>query len=225
MHQPTSSGGDTFRRAHPLVDTLATERVLAVVRANKISDVAGLCAALVAGGIRVVELTFTTPDLPRLLTEASRTDAIVGAGTVLNAVDARTAIEAGAQFLVTPGLGQESAEIVRVGHDGGVAVVLGAMSPSEVLTAMQQNADIVKIFPARSAGPQFCSDLRGPFPDVRLLPSGGVTADNAQAFLDAGVLAVAAGTGVVPPAAVESSDWTTITDRARAFRHSLSNAP
>jgi 2-dehydro-3-deoxyphosphogluconate aldolase/(4S)-4-hydroxy-2-oxoglutarate aldolase len=200
-----------------LIDALSVDRVLAVVRAAKIPDVAGLCNALLGGGIRVVELTFTTPELPRLLAEAARTDVMVGAGTVLSAENASQAVEAGAQYLVTPGLGLEAADIVRIGHDAGVDVVLGAMTPSEVMTAMQLGADLIKIFPARVGGPQLCADLRGPFPDVRLLPSGGVTADNAQAFLDAGCLAVTAGTGVVPPEAVESSDWATVTERTREF--------
>lgn len=224
MRHTQSPLGAASRRANPLIDTLAADRVMAVVRAARIDDVSGLCDSLLSGGIRIIELTFTTPDLPRLLGEAARTDAIVGAGTVLNAETARRAVDAGAKFLVTPGLGLEAVEIVHVGHDAGVAVVLGAMTPSEVLTAMQLDADIIKIFPARAAGPQFCADLRGPFPNVRLLPSGGVTADNAQAFLDAGVLAVTAGSGVVPPAAVESSDWTTITDRTRAFLASIHTA-
>lgn len=224
MQHTLSSSGDDLRRTHPLINTLSTDRVLAVVRAAKVPDVAGLCESLLTGGIRVIELTFTTPDLPRLLSEAARTQAIVGAGTVLGAESAQQAVDAGAQFLVTPGLGLEAADIIRVGHDAGVAVVLGAMTPSEVLTAMQLDADIIKIFPARAGGAQFCADLRGPFPNVRLLPSGGVTADNAQAFLAAGCLAVTAGTGVVPPAAVESSDWATITNRARAFVASVSTA-
>lgn len=221
MHQSATTSGDPTPASQTFVGTLQDERVLAVVRAKSVPDVTALCAALVKGGISVVELTFTIPELPRIMevaaNSAAQTGAFVGAGTVLTASDARTAIDAGARFLVTPGLGLHAAEIVGIGHEAGAAVVLGALTPSEVLTAMQLDADVVKIFPAATAGPSLFKDLLGPFPGARLLPSGGVNVGNAQAFLAAGALAVSAGSGVVTPVAVESGDWDTITDNARAF--------
>lgn len=227
MHQPTAPSAGWAPEARRVLTALRADRVLAVVRAASLVDAQGLCASLVDGGIRVVELTFTIPDLARHLTVATRSaaqcGALVGAGTVRTAGHARVAVDAGAQFLVTPGLGEASAEIVQIGHAAGAAVVLGALTPSEVLSAIQQGADAVKIFPARLGGPQLFTDLRGPFPDAHLLPSGGVTADNAQAYLDAGALAVSAGTSVVPPTAVQSSDWASITDSAKKFCAALSS--
>jgi 2-dehydro-3-deoxyphosphogluconate aldolase/(4S)-4-hydroxy-2-oxoglutarate aldolase len=201
------------------LDLLRSDRVLSVVRAPAIGDARDLCSALVAGGIHVIELTFTTPDLPKHLERAASGDtgAVVGAGTVQTAAQARTAVEAGARFLVTPGQGPEAAAIVAAAHDAGVPVVLGSLTPSEVMTAVALGADAVKIFPAHQFGPKYLKDLNGPFPGVPLVPSGGVNAGNARAFLDAGALAVSAGTDVVSPADVAAGNWSDITAKAKAF--------
>lgn len=205
------------------LDLLRSDRVLSVVRAPAIDDARDLCSALVAGGIHVIELTFTTPDLPKHLARATSGDtgAVVGAGTVQTAAEARQAVDAGAQFLVTPGQGPEAAAIVAAGHDAGIHVVLGALTPSEVMTAVALGSDAVKIFPAHHLGPKYLKDLAGPFPGVPLVPSGGVHAGNAREFLDAGALAVSAGTDVVAPADVGASRWDDITAKAAAFRAAL----
>ncbi|GAB2552790.1 bifunctional 4-hydroxy-2-oxoglutarate aldolase/2-dehydro-3-deoxy-phosphogluconate aldolase [Kribbella endophytica] len=201
------------------LDLLRADRVLSVVRAPEIGDARDLCSALVAGGIHVIELTFTTPDLPKHLERAASGDtgAVVGAGTVQTAAQARTAVEAGAKFLVTPGQGPEAAAIVAAAHEAGVPIVLGSLTPSEVMTAVALGADAVKIFPAHQFGPKYLKDLNGPFPGVPLVPSGGVNATNARAFLDAGALAVSAGTDVVSPADVATANWSDITTKAKAF--------
>lgn len=204
---------------------LLEQRVLAVVRAPSVPDPAALCAALAEGGIRVVELTFTITGVEKHLAAAAAHAAsaqgagtVVGAGTVLGADQARAAIDAGASFLVTPAVGRFAEEVMTVARDAGVPVMLGAFTPSEVLSATDLGADVVKIFPASLGGPRHLADLRGPFPDVALVPSGGVTADNARAFLDAGALAVSAGTGVVPPQAVADAEWGRIAEATRVFR-------
>lgn len=211
-----------------VLEALARDRVLSIVRAPRIDDVVALAEALSAGGIRVLELTFTTPGLTDLLRDAAaaaaRTGAFVGAGTVTSADHARAALEAGARFVVTPGLGRDAGEIVQVAHRAGAAAVLGALTPSEVMTAVALGADVVKIFPARAVGPTYLSDLHGPFPDVPLVPSGGINAGNARAFLDAGALAVTAGTSVVAPADVEHARWADVTRNAAAFCAALDPA-
>lgn len=207
------------------LELLRTDRVLTVVRAPAISDARDLCAALVAGGIHVVELTYTTPDLPRHLERAAitaaETGAIVGAGTVETGTQALQAVEAGAQFLVTPGQGPEAGAIVEAAHAAQIPVVLGALTPSEVMTALALGAAAVKIFPAHQFGPKYFKDLNGPFPGVPLIPSGGVNTTNARDFLAAGALAVSAGTDVVSPADVASANWSEITAKAQAFRQAL----
>ena len=204
----------------PITAQLAADRSLVVVRAAVIPDAAQLCAALVEGGIRTVELTFTSPDLLPSLRRAAAvpSGAVVGAGTVLTADDARAAIDAGARFLVTPGI---RPDVARVATEAGVPVYLGAMTPTEVAMAVDLGSSAVKIFPADRLGPGYLKDLKGPYPEVRLLPSGGINAANAREYLAAGALAVCCGTSVVPPAAVESGDWAGITDRAREFSRAL----
>jgi 2-dehydro-3-deoxyphosphogluconate aldolase / (4S)-4-hydroxy-2-oxoglutarate aldolase len=209
-----------------LLDMLREDRVLSVVRADRIPDAAELCHALVRGGIRIVELTFTTLDVlshvRRAAATANSTGAVVGVGTVMTAADARAAIDAGAQFLVTPGLRPDVAEeaVTR-----GVPVFLGAFTPSEVAQAVDLGSTAVKIFPAGQLGPKYLKDLHGPYPDVPLLPSGGISEGNARSFLDAGALAVCAGTSVVPPASVASAAWQDVTDRARRFVAALTPTP
>lgn len=203
------------------LDRIAADRVLAVVRAPAVPDPAGLCAALAEGGIRTVEFTYTTPDLPGVLSAAgeARSSGIhVGAGTVLTGDQARAAIDSGAEFLVTPAV---RPEVAAVATAAGVPVFLGAMTPTEVAQALDLGAAAVKIFPAATLGPRYLRDLRGPYPGVRLVPSGGVNAGNAREFLDNGAFAVCCGTDVVPPDAVARGDIGDISRRAAQFAAAL----
>lgn len=204
------------------LQTILEDRALAVVRAPSISDPAALADALARGGIRAVELTFTTPGVLELLRTAADAGATIGAGTVLTAEQARAAIDSGAQFLVTPGLRPAVAEIALT---RGIPVMMGALTPSEVMDALDLGAAAVKIFPARALGPAHFKDLLGPLPGAKLVPSGGVNASNAADFLAHGAVAVTAGTDVVSPTAVEAGDWDGIASRAQVFVESMGPAP
>lgn len=202
--------------------TIATDRILAVVRAPRIPDPAELCAALASGGIRAVEFTYTTPNLPAVLAaaaDARKPGQRIGAGTVVTAEQAHAAIDAGAEFLVTPAV---RADVAEVAARHGIPVFLGALTPTEVLQAMDLGAAAVKIFPATAFGPRYFKDLRGPFPDAKLVPSGGVNSGNARDFLDQGAFAVCCGTEVVPPATVAEGGHGDIADRAARFVASIS---
>lgn len=201
------------------LSTTLEDRALSVVRAPHISDPAALADALARGGIRAMELTFTTPNVLELIRAASASGAVVGAGTVLTADQARQAVDAGARFVVTPGLRPDVAAIVV---DAGIPLMMGALTPSEVMTALDLGADAVKIFPARAVGPAYFKDLLGPFPGAQLVPSGGVNAGNAAQFLASGAVAVTAGTDVVSPASVAEARWDDITTRAQAFVAAIS---
>ncbi|WP_206490791.1 bifunctional 4-hydroxy-2-oxoglutarate aldolase/2-dehydro-3-deoxy-phosphogluconate aldolase [Rhodococcus sp. KRD162] len=201
------------------LSTILEDRALSVVRAPHISDPAALADALARGGIRAMELTFTTPNVLELIRAASASGAVVGAGTVLTADQARQAVDAGARFVVTPGLRPDVAAIVV---DAGIPLMMGALTPSEVMTALDLGADAVKIFPARAVGPAYFKDLLGPFPGAQLVPSGGVNAGNAAQFLASGAVAVTAGTDVVSPASVAEARWDDITTRAQAFVAAIS---
>ncbi|MBV6699000.1 bifunctional 4-hydroxy-2-oxoglutarate aldolase/2-dehydro-3-deoxy-phosphogluconate aldolase [Kitasatospora aureofaciens] len=198
----------------PLATALSAHPVIAVVRAPRIPDAAALCAALAEGGITWTEFTYTTPNVTDQLRASSAAGWRVGIGTVLTAEQVELGVAAGASFLVTPGCRPEVAAAAR---DAGVPVVLGALTPTEVAQAVDLGAAAVKIFPARAFGPGYFKDLRGPYPDVPLVASGGVNAGNAADFLAHGALAVCAGTDVVPPDVVAAGDWAEITRRARAF--------
>ncbi|MFC4123447.1 bifunctional 4-hydroxy-2-oxoglutarate aldolase/2-dehydro-3-deoxy-phosphogluconate aldolase [Nocardia rhizosphaerae] len=197
---------------------IRADRALTVVRAPEIPDPVALAETLAGAGIRAVELTFTTLGVLDAVRRASASAAIVGVGTVTTRAQAEAAVDAGARFLVTPALRTEVAE-VAVAHQ--VPVVMGAFTPSEVLTAVELGAAAVKIFPARALGPAYLQDLHGPFPHVHLIPSGGVNAGNARDYLRAGAVAVTAGTDVVAPADVVSSRWSRIGANAERFVHSL----
>lgn len=199
-----------------LIPTLERDRALAVVRAPRVDDPAALCRALAAGGIRTVEFTFTTPGVEAVIAEAVRCadDVVVGTGTVTDARSAEAAVAAGAQFLVTPGISEGAAGVAR---EAGIPILLGALTPSEVMRALALGAAAVKIFPAGLVGPAYLTDLRGPFPGVPVVPSGGLDAANAADWMRAGALAVTAGSSVVGAALVEAADWATVTARAREF--------
>lgn len=209
--------------ADELLNALRHDRVLSVVRADHIPDAAALCHALNAGGIRLVELTFTTPDVLSHIRAAAEaaggTGTMVGVGTVMNAADAEAAIEAGARFLVTPGL---RPEVASTASRHGVPVILGAFTPTEVAQAVDLGSCAVKIFPAGQLGPRYLKDLHGPFPNVALLPSGGIDESNARSFLEAGALAVCAGSSVVKASSVSAGEWHDVTEKAHQFMTAIS---
>lgn len=166
---------------------LAEDAVVAVIRAPEVHDPGGLAEALATSGVRCVEFTFTSPDPLALISVASTSSAIVGAGTVLSAAQAERAIEAGARFVVSPVV---RPELQLVCASAGVPLLMGAFTPTEVLAAHEAGADAVKVFPARLGGPGYLRDLLAPLPDLALVPSGGVDKRTAPEYLAAGALAV-----------------------------------
>ena len=200
------------------MSTILADRALAVVRTPEIPDPVALARVLAQSGIRALEFTFTTPGVLDHLRAATASEAVLGMGTVITADQARAAVDVGAKFLVTPGI---RAEVGAVGADTGIPVIMGALTPTEVLVALDLGAAAVKIFPAGALGPRYFKDLRGPLPDVALIPSGGVNAGNAADFLAHGAVAVSAGSDVIPPEAVVSGDWSDIASRAASFVKSL----
>lgn len=207
------------------LSVITADRAVTVVRAPRPFDVAALAGALSRGGLRAVELTLTTPGILERLAatdvESVAPQAVIGVGTVLTADDANAAMDAGARFLVTPSI---SEAVATVAANRGIPVVMGAMTPTEVVAAVGLGSAAVKIFPARALGPAYLRDLLGPFPGLSLIPSGGVNAGNAADYLAAGALAVTAGTDVVTPALVDAARWETITDRAAAFAAAVNTA-
>lgn len=198
-----------------VMEAIEADGAVAIVRLDDLSAAAPLTEALVRGGIRGVEFTFTNPLAGRVIEEvrsAVASEAIVGAGTVLDPETARTAILAGAKFVVTPTLNLET---IRLCHRYGVPTVIGAFTPTEILTAWEAGADVVKVFPASVGGPRYLRDIHGPLPQVKLVPTGGVGFDNAGDFIRAGAAAVALGSNLVDAKTVAAGDWGAIEERAR----------
>jgi 2-dehydro-3-deoxyphosphogluconate aldolase/(4S)-4-hydroxy-2-oxoglutarate aldolase len=198
--------------------------VVAVVRLDDLSRAVPLTEALVAGSVRAVEFTFTNPAAAAAITaarEALGDRALIGAGSVLDAETARVAILAGAAFVVTPTV---SLPVIEICNRYGVATVIGALTPTEILTAWQAGATYVKVFPASLGGPRYLRDVRGPLPQVKLIPTGGVDASNAGEFIRAGAVAVALGSNLVDARSVANDDWATITARAQAVAAAVAKA-
>ena len=190
---------------------------VAVVRLDDLAAAVPLAEALVAGGVRAVEFTFTNPAAARAIEAAAGAlgeRALIGAGSVLDPETARTAILAGAAFVVTPTVGPRTVEMC---HRYGVPTVVGALTPTEILAAWESGASDVKVFPASLGGPGYLKDVLGPLPQVKLVPTGGVSVDNAADFVRAGAAAVALGSNLVDARTGAATDWNTITDRARAL--------
>jgi 2-dehydro-3-deoxyphosphogluconate aldolase / (4S)-4-hydroxy-2-oxoglutarate aldolase len=171
---------------------IADARGLGVIRAGSAAEATSTGKALVAGGLRIVEVAFTTPGAPSAISalRAECPDAIVGAGTVLDSAAAFAAVGAGAQFLVSPAVGED---VLRAGHRYGVAVLPGAATPTEINLAMELGADMVKLFPAASLGVEFMRATLAAMPHAPLVPTGGVTAENAPEWIAAGAVAVGVG--------------------------------
>ncbi len=207
---------DTQDRAGLLERTLAG-RVVAIVRLTSATGLIDVARALVDGGIQALEFTLTTPGaLDAIAACRARLGdrVVVGAGTVLDVAQARRCLDAGAQFLVSPGF---DAEVIAAARDGGALAMPGALTPTEIVAAWRAGADVIKVFPARAFGPTYISDVLAPLPHLPLMPTGGVDERNGADYLRAGAVAIAAGGSLVDSAAVARADWSTLTRRARAL--------
>ena len=192
-------------------------RIVAVMRTPSGDALLDVAEALLAGGVDVMEVTFTVPGAVRVLEQVADRLAdrvLLGAGTVLDPETARAALLAGAQFVVSPSL---NVDVIRLCHRYDKLVMPGALTPTEVVTAWEAGADIVKIFPADLGGPAYLKALHGPLPQVRLMPTGGVDLDTAESFLRAGACALGVGGSLVSAKAVKARDLGQIESLARKF--------
>ncbi|HEY0465630.1 MAG TPA: bifunctional 4-hydroxy-2-oxoglutarate aldolase/2-dehydro-3-deoxy-phosphogluconate aldolase [Polyangiaceae bacterium] len=197
---------------------IETVGIVPVIRAPSPELALLACEAILAGGISVFEITMTIPDAPAVI-RALRTRlgerALIGAGTVLDAADARACIEAGAEFIVSPGF---DAATIAAAHEAGIAAMPGALTPTEVIAAWKAGADVVKIFPASAmGGASYLRALKGPLPQVKLMPTGGVNVNTAKDFLAAGAVALGVGSELVDIAAVKDGRAHVLTERAAEF--------
>lgn len=191
--------------------------IVAIIRATSGDQLVNVARALYEGGIDVIEVTFTVPNVLEILA-AVRKDLgqkiLLGAGTVLDPETCRAALLAGAEFIVSPSL---NLDVIKLCKRYGKLVMPGAFTPTEIVTAWEAGADIVKLFPADCVGPNYLKALRGPLPQVRILPTGGVDLKTLPDFFKAGACAVGLGGQLVEKAAVESGNMTRIRDLAAQY--------
>ena len=191
--------------------------IVAIIRAPSSEQLVPVAKALYEGGIDVIEVTFTVPgvlDILREVRQALGDKILLGAGTVLDTETARAALLAGAEFVVSPVV---NLDVIRLCHRYDKLVMPGAFTPTEVLAAWDAGADIVKLFPADVVGPSYLKALRGPLPQVRLLPTGGVNLDTLSDFLSAGACAVGLGGALVEKEALQTQDMNRIRDLAARY--------
>jgi 2-dehydro-3-deoxyphosphogluconate aldolase/(4S)-4-hydroxy-2-oxoglutarate aldolase len=203
-----------------LDDALHARRVVAILRARRSLHLLDAAETLCAEGFHVLEFPLTTPGaLDAIRAARHRLDgkALVGAGTVLSAADAQAALEAGAQLLVSPALCPEA---MAVGTRAGVAVLPGAFTPTEILAAQRAGARLVKLFPTATLGPEYLAALRQPLPDIRIIPTGGVSLANARGWLDAGAAALGLGSPLTGNS-LETGDLDALRDSARTWSQKI----
>lgn len=211
------------RRAEA-VSSIRKSTVVAVVRTREPDRVTAIAEALLEGGVTAIQITTTVPgavDVLRTLAGALGNRALLGAGTVLDTETARRVIDAGARFIVSP---VYRPELLQLGHAEDVAVIPGAFTPTEIVTAWEAGADFVNVFPARLLGPEYFRSLRGALPHLPIMPSGGVTLDNVAEWVGAGAVALGVHSALLDPQVIESGHYGVLTARASAFLAAVKRA-
>jgi 2-dehydro-3-deoxyphosphogluconate aldolase/(4S)-4-hydroxy-2-oxoglutarate aldolase len=206
-----------MRSREEIIAALARRVLIAVIRTKEPGQVLPICEALMRGGVTALEITMTVPralEVFREVKERLGSEAVMGVGSVLNAAMSRAAMEAGAEFVVSP---ITRVEIAEVTHESGGAVMLGAYTPTEAQTAHEAGADFVKLFPADQLGPSHVRALRAPMPHLRIVPTGGVSLDTIEPFLSAGCVALGVGSSLVSAGILAKSDWVSLTAQAKEF--------
>jgi len=200
---------------HAIFQGIVQRRMVGIVRAGSADIALGIAEACIAGGITALEVAFTTPgtlDVIKTLRQRHGDEVMLGAGTVLDPETARLAILAGAQFIISPSV---KLDTIRMCQRYQVLAMPGVMTPTEIVTALEAGADIIKIFPAEMFGPAYIKALSAPLPHAPLMPTGGVTVDNLGEWFANGALAVGIGSSLSGPGA--NGDFAAVEERARAF--------
>lgn len=210
MNEPASEKSDVLTR-------LASARLIGIVRTKSSEDAVWAASQLIEAGLQAIEIPFTVPDAANVIETLTRQypDALIGAGTVLEANQAIKALAAGARFLVSPVL---IPSMLHFGKEHQVFVLPGCMTPTEMFDAMNLDAQAVKFFPAQATGgPEFIKAIKGPFPELQIVPTGGIGKEHATAYLQAGALAVGVGGPLLPNAMIQNRDVEGLKAHAKTF--------
>lgn len=209
---------------HDTVQQIQQLGVVAVIRMKDAAKLRRVVDAIAEGGVRAIEVTMTVPGAVELIGTLARSlpeDILLGAGTVTDAGTARAVIDAGARYVVSPVFRRE---VIAACHERDVAAAPGCFTPTEILDAHDFGADVVKVFPATALGPQFIKDVRAPLPQVRLMPTGGVSLDNAGEWIRAGAVAVGVGSALLDNKAIDDGRYDVLTNNARRIVASVASA-
>jgi 2-dehydro-3-deoxyphosphogluconate aldolase / (4S)-4-hydroxy-2-oxoglutarate aldolase len=188
--------------------------VIAVIRLQDVNKLSKVVEAIHAGGVKAIEITMTVPNavaMIRSLTSSIPSDVLLGAGTVTDPQTAKEVMNAGAQFVVSPIL---NLDMIKTCNAADIAVMPGCYTPTEIFAAWNAGADAIKIFPATSLGPKYLKDIAGPFPRIKMMPTGGVTLDNIGEWIAAGAMAVGIGSGLMDKKAIDLENYAILTERA-----------
>lgn len=197
-----------------VLQRISESGVVAVIRLKDADKLTKVIEAVRKGGITCIEITMTVPgavEIIRSLVATMPADVLIGAGTVTSAQNAEDVIAAGAKFVVSPVL---NIDVINVCKKYGVACMPGCYTPTEIFTAWNAGADVCKVFPATSLGPKYFKDLSGPFPQIKLMPTGGVTIENVGEWISAGAVAVGIGSDLLDKKAIDEGRYDVLTERA-----------
>jgi 2-dehydro-3-deoxyphosphogluconate aldolase/(4S)-4-hydroxy-2-oxoglutarate aldolase len=222
--EPVGARSEHVERRASIARHIEELGVVAVIRLKDPAKLRAVVDALADGGVRALEVTMTVPRAVEMIRELAPTipeGFLLGAGTVTDVETARSVIDAGATFVVGPVF---RPDVIAACHERGVPAVPGCFSPTEILAAHEAGADIVKLFPATMLGPQYIKDVRAPMPQLKLMPTGGVTLDNAGDWIRAGAVAVGVGSALVEAKAIEQGRFEVITANAQKVVASVSAA-
>lgn len=207
-----------------ILEEILKRKSVAVIRLKEADKLKKVIEALALGGVSVAEVTMTVPNaigLIKQVTQELSEDIIVGVGSVLNAETAKQAIEAGAKYVVSPIFKKE---IIDMAHEYDVPAMPGCFTPTEVLTAYEYGADVVKVFPADVLGMAFFKGILAPMPHLKLMPTGGVSLTNAGDWIKAGAVAVGIGSALLDMDAIDSKNYSKLTENAKLITQSINNA-
>jgi len=207
-----------------IVQVIESCGVMGIIRMKDPSGLPAVVEALAEGGVRALEITMTVPGAVELIRQTARTlpaGFVMGAGTVCDAETVRRVVDAGARFIVSPVM---RPAVIKAAHAAGVPAFPGCFSPTEILEAWDLGAEIIKVFPATALGPGYLKDVHGPLPQVKLMPTGGVTIDNAGDWIRAGACGVGVGSALLDPKAIATGDYAKIADDAKRIMANVSAA-
>jgi 2-dehydro-3-deoxyphosphogluconate aldolase/(4S)-4-hydroxy-2-oxoglutarate aldolase len=207
-----------------IISGLLTPGVVAIIRADNSEQLIDASRALIDGGVSGIEITMTTPNALKVIADARKTfgdKILAGVGSVLDAKTAQAAINAGAEYVITPVL---KPEVIALCNRLGKPIFSGSYTPTEAQTAYELGADFIKLFPAEGLGPKYIQSIRAPLPHLKIVPTGGVDVNTAGDFIKAGCVAVAAGSSLVSKDILKNKDWAKLTSLAAQFLAAVAKA-